>query len=113
MYYSNKERINIGKEVYTQVLSKSAAAKRYEISEQCVINYVKAYLKSENIPYIPEIINSLENNCCAKYKEMSKNDLINELMQKDIELARSKKGYAVRGHGKAKEFISLKDVNMK
>lgn len=42
---------------------------------------------------------------------MTKEELINELMLKDIEVARAKKGYAVKGGGKAKEFISIKDAS--
>ena len=34
-------------------------------------------------------------------------------MNKDIELERLKKGYAVRGVGAKKEFVSIRDVNMK
>ena len=44
---------------------------------------------------------------------MSKEQLIAELMRKDIEASRAKKGYSVKGGGKAKEFIAISDSNAK
>ena len=44
---------------------------------------------------------------------MTKKELINELMNKDIEIERLKKGYAVKGVGAKKEFVFIQDVNMK
>jgi transposase len=44
---------------------------------------------------------------------MSKEQLLKELMRKDIENARLKKGYAVRGGGTEKEFVSLSGKNTK
>ena len=35
---------------------------------------------------------------------MSKEELINEIMKKDIEVARAKKGYTVKGGGIASSF---------
>jgi hypothetical protein len=39
--------------------------------------------------------------------------LIKELMRKDIEAARLKKGYAVKGSGTEKEFVSISGKNTK
>lgn len=36
-----------------------------------------------------------------------------ELLKKDIEIERLKKGYIVKGVGSNKEFISIRDVNSK
>ena len=47
------------------------------------------------------------------YQEMTKNELITELMKKDIEIARTKKGYNVKGGGKEKEYVILNDQNSK
>ena len=41
------------------------------------------------------------------------NDIYLEILKKDIEIARLKKGYQVKGVGANKEFVTLKDVNMK
>ena len=44
---------------------------------------------------------------------MTKEELIRELMRKDIEVARAKKGYAAKGGGKTKEFITISNVSSK
>lgn len=36
-----------------------------------------------------------------------------ELMKKDIEIERLKKGYTVEGVGVEKEYVTISDVNMK
>ena len=44
---------------------------------------------------------------------MTKEELIKEIMKKDIEVARAKKGYTVKGGGKTKEFITINNANSK
>jgi hypothetical protein len=44
---------------------------------------------------------------------MSKEQLMKELMKRDIEIARSKKGYAAEGSGTEKEFVSIKGLSTK
>ena len=51
-----------------------------------------------------------------KYEDlesMSKDQLINEVIKARVEAERAKKGYAVKGGGQEKEFISLSDLNTK
>lgn len=44
---------------------------------------------------------------------MSKDQLIQQLMLKDIEVARAKKGYEVKGDGIKKAYVSLSKKNTK
>ena len=44
---------------------------------------------------------------------MSKEELIKEIMKKDIEVARAKKGYSVKGGGKGKEYNILSNASSK
>ena len=46
MYYMPEERLNIGRRVFTQEISKEKAASEYNISITTVVNYVKEYMKA-------------------------------------------------------------------
>ena len=112
MWYTDNEKLDIGRRVYTHEISKEQACKEYDISIITVVNYVKLYLKAHNIPAIPEVMNT-KGVEIPNYQEMTKNELITELMKKDIEIARTKKGYNVKGGGKEKEYVILSDQNSK
>lgn len=112
MYYMPKERLDIGRKVFTHETSKEEAAREYGVSIQTIINYAKEYMKENHISVIPEKADTFGIQT-PNYSEMTKDQLINELMKKDIEVARAKKGYTVKGGGKTKEFISIKDANIK
>lgn len=112
MYYSLKEREDIGKKVFTHQLTKEEAMREYDISITTVINYVKYYMQQHNIPVVPKV-NDILDIAMPNYQEMSKDELITELMRKDVEIARTKKGYTVKGGGKEKEYVILEDKNSK
>ena len=46
MYYMPEERLNIGRRVFTQEISKERAASEYNISITTVVNYAKEYIKA-------------------------------------------------------------------
>ena len=112
MYYLPEERLNIGRRVFTQEISKEKAASEYNISITTVVNYVKEYMKANKISIVPKVDTS-EIIETPDYSTMSKEELINEIMKKDIEVARAKKGYTVKGGGKTKEYNILSDANTK
>ena len=47
----------------------------------------------------------------GKYREMSREELIDELIKAKANELRAKKGYEVKGSGAEKEFSILKDRN--
>jgi transposase len=112
MYYSAQERLDIGRKVFNHQISKEEAAREYGVSMQSIINYVKEYMRSANIPAVPKAAEAIGDQA-PDYSEMTKDQLIAEIMKKEIEVARAKKGYAVKGGGKTKEFISISDANTK
>ena len=112
MFYTPSERVSIGRRVFAHEITKEAAAKEYSVSIQSIINYVKEYMKSAGIKVIPEADAPLAGDS-PNYSEMTKDQLIAEIMRKDIEVARAKKGYAVKGGGRTKEFISIKGSSTK
>ncbi len=106
-----KEKLNIGRRVYEHELTVKDASEAFGTSQQTIYLYVREYLKSIGVDPLPKGAKRPEPS--ADYRSMSKEELINELMLKDIEVARAKKGYAVKGGGKAKEFISIKDASFR
>lgn len=56
----------------------------------------------------------LDNLSTIDYNDLSNDDLKKELMKKDIEIARLKKGYSVKGGGTEKKvFVTFSKKNMK
>ncbi|MFA6874109.1 MAG: hypothetical protein WCR16_00625 [Bacilli bacterium] len=104
-----KEKLDIGRRVYERKQTAKEAAEENGVTLQTVYLYAREYMKSIGVDPLPKGIKRPEPS--ADYRSMTKEELINELMLKDIEVARAKKGYAVKGGGKAKKFISIKDAS--
>ena len=75
MYYMPEERLNIGRRVFTQEISKEKASSEYNISITTVVNYVKEYMKANKKVkgFVERKIktrkeNSLQNNPIIKLK---------------------------------------------
>ena len=47
------------------------------------------------------------------YEAMGEDELIVELMRRDMEVARLKKGYSVKGGGSKKEYVTISDSSTK
>lgn len=103
MKYSLKERIAIGKAVYTHEISSADAMQRFEISHGTIDKYVNLYRESQGIPPSPKshkksrtfkIKSEPDIDAC---RSISKEELINELIRAKADVLRSKKGYEVKG----------------
>ncbi len=91
MYYAAEQRAGIGRRVFAHEITKEAAAREYSVSIQSIVNYVKGYMRQAGIKPIPEA-GSPPSEDSPDYPEMTKDQLIAEIMRKDIEVARAKKG---------------------
>ena len=107
MYYTPKERVDIGRRVFARELTQQDAARQYGVSQQSIVNYVREYMKGKGIPVVPEASEAIGADL-PDYKAMSKDELITVIMKKEIEVARAKKGYSAKGGGKTKEFSPIK-----
>ncbi len=87
--------MDIGRRVYEHLLTKEEAARKYGVSVPCIYVYVRAYMRSIGIEPLPKGTKRVEP--AKDYRSMTKDEFINELMPKDIEVARAKKGYAAKG----------------
>ena len=119
--YSKEERLEIGRRIYVGELSTTMAAREYDISYYTAREYLRSYKAEINVA-IPkgerpdgkpkESQDSTLSNRTA-YEDMSREELIDELIKARINEERAKKGYTVKGVGADKEFIPLDRKNTK
>lgn len=109
---SCEEKERLIREYYSSNLSKASFAGERGIAKTVFERWVKAYekegiegLKSKTGKHSGNIFAVLNGN--KKLTEVERLRLEN--MRKDIEIARLKKGYFVKGVGSKKEYVSIKN----
>ena len=112
-----EEKEKIVKEYYSSDHAQAKICSKYGISKAVLWHWVKKYeenglegLKSKTGKA------SCSNPHAGLYLKKPKNrieELELELMKKEIEIARLKKGYTVKGVGAEKEFVTTFDKNTK
>ena len=126
MNYSKEERIEIGRKIHESGLSNLKAAELFGICEESARRYRILYEASAGIPHDSSrlhkgnvesagITTNMQPKSSAPldYDSMTKEELIQELMEARIREERLKKGYMVKGVGAEKEFIPLDNKNIK
>ena len=122
MKYTRMERLEIGRRLYENEISKAEAMIEYEITDDCARNYMRYYRDINNLPpkdqYAGQMVcvgkkRTQRLNGLEDYEKMTKGELINELIEARINEARLKKGYLVKGVGREKEYILLDSKNTK
>lgn len=122
MGYTREERLDIGKQIYNNEISKSDAAIKYKISEGTARDYMRLYRDVNSLP--PKNRIKKEENTIkismyssdpdlSEYGSMTKDELIKELVKSRISEARLKKGYEVKGAGVDKTVTIFDNWNMK
>ena len=122
MGYTRKERLDIGKQIYNNEISKSDAAIKYKISEGTARDYMRLYRDVNGLP--PKNRIQKEENTVkisvlssepdlSEYESMTKEELIKELVRSRISEARLKKGYEVKGDGADRTITIFDNWNMK
>ena len=106
---TKEERIDIGRRLYTHELDFDEAKSIYWVGDAALRNYVREYKASVGLDETSDVAPS----GYTQLNELSKEQLIELIMKKDIENERLKKGYLVKGVGSKKEFVTIKDVNTK
>lgn len=110
MKTTKEERLEVGKALHDKSLSALDCMNKYGVGPTCVVNWQRQYEISAGLKR-PKPKAKPDRN--PEYSGMTKEQLLKELMRKDIENARLKKGHAVRGGGTKKEFVSLSGKNTK
>lgn len=124
MKFTKEEREEIGRLIYTKEMTIGEACAKYDINRYTVRDYMRDYRDANQLPPMstPEKENEPKPKKPKKetllpnyeeLKEMSKEELIDEIIKKTVEAERAKKGYAVKGGGQEKEFINLSNGNSK
>ncbi|MDO5440857.1 MAG: hypothetical protein Q4F12_04900 [Erysipelotrichaceae bacterium] len=107
--FTKQERIQVGKSIYLREKTYKEAQEEYGVARVTLITWVNLYKESVGAPKGYRPTEMMIN----KYDNLSKIDLIKELLTKDIEIERLKKGYQVKGVGAKKEYVTLKGQNTK
>ena len=122
MSYTREQRLDIGKQIYNNELSKSEAAIQYKISEGTARDYMRLYRDVNNLPPknriqkeqpIVKISTHSSQPDLSEYEVMTKKELIQELVKSQIQQARLKKGYKVKGVGVDRTVTVFDNWNMK
>lgn len=97
MGYTREERLDIGKQIYNNEISKSDAAIKYKISEGTARVYTRLYRDANGLPP-KKRIHKEENTVkisiyssepdLSEYESMTKEELIQELVESRIREAR-------------------------
>ena len=105
MKYTKEERLDIGQKIYDGQLSRYEAAERYGISDQTARDYMRLYRDANGLPpkrgqrALTAASFKSEPASVEEFKNMTKDELIMELVKARIAEARLKKGYEVKGDG--------------
>ena len=108
MSYTLEQRLAIGKEIYDGELTRYEAAKKYDICEESARRYMRLYRDTNQLPprrtnhkRCSDITTSVPTQSATleTYASMTKEELIEQLVEARIREARLKKGYEVKGDG--------------
>lgn len=115
MKYDKNERLAIGRRIYERELTTSAAAEEYAISFYTARDYLRAYKASihVSVPQRKAYHKKPADVSLQQYEDMSKSELLEELIKSKINEARAKKGYLVEGVGAQKKFIPISTKSSK
>ncbi len=122
MGYTREERLDIGKQIYHNQINKSDAAVKYGISEGTARDYMRLYRDANHLPPknraqtdggTVKISSNSSQPDLSEYEAMTKEELIQELVESRISEARLKKGYEVKGVGADRTVTIFDNWNMK
>lgn len=113
--YSEIDKEKILLEHYNDHISWKELCRKYNLSSSLIYNWDIKY-KSKGIDGLKSNRGKHQNRHGDLYFRKPKNkieELELELLKKDIEIARLKKGYMVKGVGAKKEYVTTFDKNIK
>ena len=118
MKYTLKQRLDIGRRIYEGELTRFQAAEEYGINDNTARNYMWLYRDTNHLPpknagrkrktdasKTPQPIEAKQPDF-ESYESMTKEELIQALIQARITEARLTKGYEVKGDGAVIHYSS-------
>lgn len=112
---SPKEKEKILKEYYSEKIGRNEICRKYHISTQTLRKWRMKY-EEFGIKGLKSQTGTKKGGTKGQGNRKPKDkieELELELMKKEIEIARLKKGYMVKGVGAEKEFVTIFDKNTK
>ena len=106
---NREQRLLVGKQLHEGTLSAPDCMTKFGVGYTCVCSWRREYEESAGLerPKKGKPIKVPEGAPTpSEYETMGKDELIVELMRRDIEVARLKKGYSVKGGGSKKEYVT-------
>ncbi len=122
MKYTPEERMDIGRRVYEREMTCQAAAEVFGIHKHTAKRYLWMYRDTKGLPpktgrpeglQIAGAAASTLSGDITEYENMSREELIRELVLSKINEERAKKGYEVKGVGAEKKYIKYVSKNIK
>lgn len=119
MKYTKEERLEIGRRIYQGEITLAAAATHYEIDYYTARAYLRLYKASINASIPREISGHGDDKTlsdkpnASQYENMTREELLDELIRSKVNEARAKKGYEVKGDGRNKIFSPINNKNSK
>ena len=122
MKVPREERLVLIEKIKSGEITVKQVMKEYGMSQSAVYAWLekpisskkpKTYTPSPNKKRAVELIKKEEEIDISVYQNMTKDELIDELILAKANELRAKKGYEVRGVGANKEFIFLNNENSK
>lgn len=118
MQYSRDLKKRICESICINRDSTLKTAKEYNIPIKTLEKWITAYNKDNHcFDPIIESINDFKfvnDSCVTNYNDLSNEELKKEIMKKDIEIARLKKGYMVKEGGMGRKvFVTFSKKNTK
>ena len=115
MKYTLEQRLDIGRRIYEGELTRFQAAEEYGINDNTARNYMWLYRDTNHLP--PKNAGRKRKKDASKtpqpieakqpdFESMTKEELIQALIQARITEARLKKGYEVKGDGSVIHYSS-------
>ena len=118
MKYTLEQRLDIGRRIYEGEITRFQAAQEYDINDNTARNYMRLYRDTNNLPpknggrknltTTAKSSSSIEikQRNLEEYESMTKEELIQALVQARIAETRLKKGYEVKGDGSVIHYSS-------
>ena len=118
MKYTLEQRLDIGRRIYEGEITRFQAAQEYDINDNTARNYMRLYRDTNKLPpknggrknstTIAKSSSSIEikQRNLEEYESMTKEELIQTLVQTRFVETRLKKGYEVKGDGSVIHYSS-------
>lgn len=113
--WTKEQKLAIIKRYYEEHISAGSLAKEYAADKGMICRWIRNYNQYGEVAFDSK--NSRKGNPFSVLhtaKSLTETDRLRlQLAKLEIENERLKKGYQVKGAGANKEFVTLKDANMK